>query len=281
MRVNVSAGALQKEVLTDAYLAVNRSRLRSYDQTSDAHRVMRCHRFLFRVPPTIVLQPAERDAGEGYAAISSSCRALVAAGFRVIVDASHNSLSDAARDTKRVKMLVVEPMSRDVLEGLGGDLGGLIDALRAARLDDVVDYGGIRELWRVAKYGDVAPVVESFVSEQLNKAIKIRDDAQTVAPGLKQLHTRFEAAEAVPRSELKTLGLIWPSPDKVPREVTRGGKQVLVPATQAMAVVLRYNLEQGAPSLDALKAMLSKDKVIWSAWTWLNFMCIVQHMCYT
>ena len=59
-----------------------------------------------------------------------------------------------------------------------------------------------------------------------------------------------------------------PSPDKVLRKVKRGGMQVLVPFTQAMpvAVVLRrrYNLEQKAPSLNALKAMLSKDKVDWS-----------------
>ena len=39
----------------------------------------------------------------------------------------------------------------------------------------------------------------------------------------------------------------------------RGGKAVLVPSTQAMAVVLRHGLSE-APSMDALKAMLLKYK---------------------
>ena len=54
------------------------------------------HRLTFCVPPTIILQAAERDVGKDYAEISSSCRALVGSGFRVIVDASHNLLSDTA-----------------------------------------------------------------------------------------------------------------------------------------------------------------------------------------
>ena len=260
--------------MTDAFLAVTNSTQRFLHPGPGAKRVMRFHRFLFRVPPTIVLQAAERDPGEGYAAISSACRALVGAGFRVIVDASHNSLSDTARDTKREIMLVVEPMSREVLEGLTGDLGVLIAALRAAGLDGVVwavvggnpaDYGGILQLWKIAKFSDITTVVESFVSDQLIKAIEARDTAQTAAPRLAKLYTRFQSADdAVLLSDLNTLGIPRPSPDKVLRKVKRGGEQVLVPATPAMAVVLRFNLEK-APSLDALKAMLSNDKVDCSA----------------
>ncbi len=58
----------------------------------------------------------------------------------------------------------------------------------------------------------------------------------------------------MPLSKLVELKLARPSPDKVLRKTVRHGKAVLVPATQAMAVVLRHNLED-EPSMDALKAM--------------------------
>ena len=61
----------------------------------------------FRVPPTIIPEAAERNAGRSYAEIDSSCRALVGYGFRVIVDASHNSLSESAVATIREKVLAV------------------------------------------------------------------------------------------------------------------------------------------------------------------------------
>ena len=259
--------------MTDAFLAVTNSTQRFLHPGPGAKRVMRFHRFLFRVPPTIVLQAAERDPGEGYAAISSACRALVGAGFRVIVDASHNSLSDTARDTKREIMLVVEPMSREVLEGLTGDLGVLIAALRAAGLDGVVwavvggnpaDYGGILQLWKIAKFSDITAVVESFVPKQLNKAIKARDAALKSDRRLAEIYGWFASTGSVPLAAVDKLDAVRPSPDKVLREVELGDEQVLVPATPAMAVVLRLNLEK-APSLDALKAMLSNDKVDCSA----------------
>jgi hypothetical protein len=59
----------------------------------------------------------------------------------------------------------------------------------------------------------------------------------------------------VPLSTLTELKLTRPSPDKVLRKAVRGRVTVLVPATAAMAVVLRHKLEKEAPSMDALKAM--------------------------
>ena len=107
VRVRVGAGALEEKTVTVSLLAVTRSSLRFIYPGPSATRVLWWHRFLFRVPPTIILQAAEREAGSDYAEISSSCRALVAYGFRVIVDASHNSLSEPAVATKREKVLTV------------------------------------------------------------------------------------------------------------------------------------------------------------------------------
>jgi len=269
VRVRVKAGASEGKIVADALRAVTRCHLLTLDQGPGAARVQWFHALLFRAPPTIVLQAAERDAGKDYAEISSSCRALVDFGFRVIVDASHNALSDSATLTEREQVLVVEPMPRELLENLKG-LGNLVGALREAGLLDVMwavvggnpaDYFNLDTAWVRSGRGDVAAVTELFVKEQLGKAIEARDAAVVAHEGFSPLYTLFASADAVPLSTLTDMKLMRPSPDKVLRKVWRDDMLVLVPATQAMAVVLRHKLETKAPSMDALKAMLSKGKM--------------------
>ena len=137
VRVRAVAGSSEKEIVKDGLVALTRSNLAFVNPGPAAARVLWWHALFFRMPPTIVLQAGERLPGEGYAAISGSCRALVEFGFRVIADASHNALSDSATATKREQVLVVEPMAREMLENLEG-LGDLIGALREAKLDGVM-----------------------------------------------------------------------------------------------------------------------------------------------
>ena len=101
-------------------------------------------------------------------------------------------------------------------------------------------------------------VVERFVLEQLGKAIKARDAALKMDRRLSQMYAWFASADAMPLAYADKLDAMRPSPDKVLREVMRGGKAVLVPFTQAIAVVLRHGQSE-APSMDALKAMLCDD----------------------
>ena len=263
------AGSSEKEIVKDALVALTRSNLAFVNPGPAAARVLWWHALLFRMPPTIVLQAGERLPGEGYAAISGSCRALVEFGFRVIVDASHNSLSDAATATKRELVLVVEPMAREMLENLEG-LGGVIGALREAKLDGVMwgvvggnpaDYFRLDDVWGESGRGDVSAVTAAFVSELLDKAIEVRGAAFVADERLSPLYARFASSDAVPLSTLTELKLIRPSPDKALRKAVRGRMTVLVPATAAMAVVLRHKLEKEAPSMDALKAMFPTGKV--------------------
>ena len=174
--------------------------------------------------------------------ISSSCRALVGHGFCVIVDASHNSLSESAVATKREKVLTVEPMPRELLEGLVG-LGDLIGALRAAELDDAVwavvsgqprgllqtrRLMGRRGAWRRDNCR-ITAVVVLFVSDLLRKAIEASDATITADDRPSPLFDLFTSTDAVPLSILAAMKLVRPSPDKV--------------------------LRKAMPSMDALKAM--------------------------
>ncbi len=200
-------------------LPLARSNLAFVNPGPAAARVLWWHALLFRMPPTIVLQAGERLPGEGYAAISGSCRALVECGFGVIVDASHNSLSDSATATKREQVLLVEPMARELLENFEG-LGDLIGALREAKLDGVewavvggnpADCFGLNTAWARSGRGDVAAVTAKFVSEQLRSAIEARDTLVVADERLSPLYALFVTADAVPLSVLVELKLVRPS----------------------------------------------------------------------
>ena len=266
--VRVGAGKSLDDILAATWRAVTRSQMSaSYDHTPSAQRVLFFHKLLFRVPVTVVLQAAERRNGQDYADIAAACRCIVAAGdVRVIVDSSPNSLDESARRTKRERMVQVEPMPRELVERLSG-MKALHAALAAAGLADVVwavlggypvDYMGLRRYWEESSYSkEIAPIVEAFVQAQLVAAISQRDEFLAADEHLKPLYEEFTAIDAVPAAKLVTMKLVRPSPDKVLRVLVRAGEPVLVPATPAMALVLRHKLAK-APPLAAIQVLVSR-----------------------
>ena len=266
VRVTVGAGKSLDEITAATWRAVTRSQLSaSYDHTPSAQRVLFFHRLFFRVPLTIVLQAAERQNGDNYAQIAAACRRIVAAGsVRLLVDASHNSLDESALRTMRERVLQVEPMSRELAERLSG-MGALHAALATAGLADVAwavlggypaAYEGLHTAWKESGcIMNMAPILEAFVQAQLLAAISQRDEHLAADKRLKPLYERFATIDAVPVGELVAMELVRPSPDKVLRALVRDSETVLVPATPAMALVLRQKLAK-APPLDALKAVV-------------------------
>jgi hypothetical protein len=264
VRVTVGAGKSLDDIIAATWRAVTRSQMSaSHDHKPSAQRVLFFHKLFFRSPVTVVLQAAERRSGQDYADISAACRCIVSAGdVRVLVDASHNSLDESARRTKRERVLQVEPMPRELVERLSG-MEGLHAALAAAGLADVVwavlggypaDYRGLYSVWNEFGFShEIAPIVEAFVQAQLVAAIIQRDDCLAADGRLQPLFERFATLDALPAVELVTMKLVRPSPDKVLRQLVRAGLPVLVPATPAMALVLRHQLAW-APPLGAVMA---------------------------
>jgi hypothetical protein len=56
----------------------------------------------------------------------------------------------------------------------------------------------------------------------------------------------------IPTSDLVSKNLMRPTPDKIFREVKKDRVPVLIPASNAIGIVLRYNLTK-EPSLDELE----------------------------
>ena len=271
VRVTVGAGKSLDDILAATWRAVTRSQMSaSFDHTPSAQRVLFFHKLFFREPVTVVLQAAERRSGQDYADISAACRCIASAGsVRVVVDASHNSLDESARRTMRERMVQVEPMPRELVERLSGmealhavlAVAGLADVAWAALGGYPAAYEGLYTAWKEASCSeDVAPIVEAFVQVQLVTAASQRDESLAADERLKPLYDEFAAIDAVPAAKLVQLKLVRPSPDKVLRVLVRAGISVLVPATPAMALVLRHNLS-GAPPLDAIKALVMRASV--------------------
>ena len=166
--VRVVAGTSDKEIMAEAFKAITRSNNSFLDLSASARRVLWWHHFLFRQPATLVLRAAEREPTQQHAGLASSARALTHDfGARVLIDASSNSLPDAATATKREVLLDVEPMRRELLEELA-ELAPLLEALKEAGLADVVwaclggnpaDYKSLLGAWERRPREEIETVV--------------------------------------------------------------------------------------------------------------------------
>jgi hypothetical protein len=256
VHVSVPAGESLSDIVKAVYMATTRTWTPyNFNLAPSAGRVLFFHRLLFRKPIVVVLHAAERRNGQQYADLPAACRQLVAFGYRVIVDASHGSLDPGTVATLREREFTVEPMSRSLVEQLTG-LGPLHAALAEAGLSDVVwevlggypaAYEQLNTAW--AEAGDhsspIKATAERFVALKLGDAIDLRDSAE---PVYRSLFERFRAVDAVPAAELNALGTSRHSPDQVLRKVRGpGSTHVLVPASPAMAVVLRHGLARVPP----------------------------------
>ena len=256
--------------MADAVKAITRSNISFLDHSASAKRVLWWHHFLVRQPATVVLRAAERKPTQQYADLDSSARTLTNDfGARVLIDASNNSLPDAATATKREDVLEVEPMRRELLQELP-HLQLLHEALKSANLADVVwmcvggnpaDYKNLVTKW-TRRPSETEQVVSLFVQNLIGTAasavsVSIAADSQK-----RGLYLLFRDSGEVLESVLEEMNLVRSTPDKVLRAVRMrasagsrgGGQRVLIPADAATAVVLRHGISM-VPSLEELKAM--------------------------
>jgi len=269
--VRVAAGASEKEILANAFKAITRSNISFLDHSASARRVLWWHHFFFRQPATVVLRAAEREPTQQFADLGSSARALTHDyGARVLIDASNNSLPDAAFATKREKMLELEPMRRELLQELP-ELQLLHEAPKSANLADVVwmcvggnpaDYKGLLGAWEDQQRQNIEQVVALFVQNLVGKAIDNVSSAVASSKHLQGLFDKFRESSEVPSTILKDMEIVRPSPDKVLRAVklrafagSRGsGQRIFIPADAATVVVLRHGISV-VPSIEELKAL--------------------------
>lgn len=139
---------------------------------------------------------------------------------------------------------------------------GLEDTLFAVLGGVPADY---EKLWRPTKIAlqagrDAREVIGTHVCAVTATAIKtINDSCGNDDRATAKLMKLFHETSIFTKSTLVTNQLQRPTPDTVFCEVERDGVFVLIPASNAIGIVLRHNLT-GEPSLTELEKLL-KNKV--------------------
>jgi hypothetical protein len=129
--------------------------------------------------------------------------------------------------------------------------------------------GGIpsryEELWRNSKIDlqaglDAREVIGTHLCAAISAAIKlVEDSCGNDGPAIEKLMNLFQETSIFTKSILVTNHLQRPTPDKVFREVKLGRVFVLIPASNAIGIVLRHKITE-EPSLNELEKLL-KNKL--------------------
>ncbi len=188
--------------------------------------------------PTVVLQVRERSDTKPYAHVLGTARYLAGLGMAVIVDAADNSLNPADLGKARQDMLEVEALTIEDMEKI---YEPLFDVLRK---EDLVDgvwavLGGVPvsfdALQRKLAENIGSPVrqtVKQFLGRTLTNAASKINDGVKANPELKGVLEQLKVAAAVPDTLTQ--------PSKVLRRATISDKELLVPASPAIAFVIRH-----------------------------------------
>jgi len=224
--------------------------------------------FTFKRSPIVVISAAERRVGQEYAGLAAAVRTLVDDfKLRVVVDGSPNSLDESLLRTTRQRVFDIKPMTKEMVWQIG-QLQDLFRYAKEAGLEDTVFavLGGIpsryEELWDNSKIDlqagrDGREVIGSHLCAAVFAAIKLVNDS-SVKNNMEKIMKLLDNNTNSIRSRLLTQNkLERPTPDKVFREVKQNRISVLIPASNAIGIVLRHNLSE-EPSLDELEELIKR-----------------------
>ena len=242
------------------------TRIEIWSPFNSARRVIFWHRCFTGRSPVIVINATERGVGQQYAGLTSAVRTLVDKyNLRVVVDGSPNSLDETLLQTKREIVFDIKPMMKDMIWQLE-QFQELFEYVKKADLDSVVfavlggnpaDY---EELWENTKTRlqigqDPRQIIGDYLRDQIYAAANLVRKAKDNIADMKKIITLFDKSkESIICNTLTEKDLKRPTPDKIFREVEQQGVAVLIPASNAIGIVLQYNLKK-KPTLNELEEM--------------------------
>jgi hypothetical protein len=237
-----------------------------------APRVIFWHRlFTLGRSPIVVINAAERKVGQDYAGLTGAVRSLVDDyKLRVVVDGSPNSLDETLLRTTRQRVFDIKPMMKEMIWQLQ-QIQDLFKYIKDAGLEDTVFavLGGVpsryEELWDNSKIDlqagrDAREVIGTHLCAAISTAINLVQKSKLESIDMKEIIKLFSAEKmSILCDTLLDKNLKRPTPDKVFREVKQGRVFVLIPASNAIGLVLRHNITE-EPFLTELEKLL-KNKV--------------------
>jgi hypothetical protein len=225
--------------------------------------------FSFGNAPTIIINASERKIGQESASLTGAVRTLVDDyKLRVIIDGSPNSLDESLLNTKRASVLDIKPMTKDMIWSLPQLQEFLSIVNKADNLGDIVwaVLGGIpadyEKVWRdferlrLSKDSiDAKQLIGELLCDEISSAIKIVEDSKTKF-NMKEIIKLFDKEQnAIIKRQLTDKDLTRPTPDKVFHEIKKDKIFMLVPASNAIGIVLHHNLST-EPTIDTLEKLV-------------------------
>jgi len=267
IHVDAAPGHSKDDIVANTQNALTRPPFKMRPMTSTS-QVLFWYRLVTRgESPIVVISATEREPGQGYAGLTGAVRTLVEKlKLRVVVDGSPNSISQSVLQTTREEVIEIKPMDREMIWRLD-QLQDLFKCVKEAGLDDVVYavLGGIpsryenlgRQLDARFEAGqDPREFIGTYLCAQISDAIKIVKDSKTKTNDMDEIIKLFDKDKnCILAHTLTDNKLERPTPDKVFREVKRDGVFVLIPASNAIGIVLRHGVAK-EPSLDELEELV-------------------------
>jgi hypothetical protein len=251
VEVEVHPGMIADTLIDKVHRAVGGFRVFG-SSDGDAKRVLFFFKLFGGVRPTVLFRVRERSAGNTFAQITAATRTLVGQGYRIVIDASPNSVEPEAMATRRQLLLEMDEMSREVVMR-APEFKAMFERLAKVGLDELVwqTLGGVASsMVRLAtkmsdaKDESIKRIVETTVRHELEKSVDlVRKCSADVEAKLLPL---FIDNEYVSKSVVKELGIVLAAPETGPDKVLRNvtSKDAFVPASPEMGFVLRHRLYQ-------------------------------------
>jgi len=262
VKMEVYAGATASSIVNAVLDEVSGIPYSFVNKSPSTHRVARWHARFFRIPITVVLQAAEVQKDKTYAELVPAARRLTNLGLKVVIDASDNSINPAGKLSLRENIVAMEPMSRSQIESID-ELTDVIKALENEKLLDVVwnccggvpqhYFNGIKIVWDDRPGQNIRTIALGYCMQEIDNAIVTYTDFLLTYPEQGKLLSEFRNHQQIHIHDIKDKQYPnIPTPNKVFRKIRTESKQtIIVPASNAMALVLKYQWKK-TPSEDEL-----------------------------
>ena len=219
--------------------------------------------------PIVVINATERKIEEDYAGLTGAVRTLVDKyKLRVVLDGSPNSLDESLLRTTRQRVVDIKPMTKEMIWQIG-QLQELFKYTKEASLEDTVFavLGGVpadyEELWDNVKIDlhagrDPREVIGTRLCAVVFAAMNlVNESCGNDSPVTAQLMKLFQETSIFTKATLVTNKIQRPSPDKVFRQVEQDGVLVLIPASNAIGIVLQHSIIK-KPYLPELEGLIKR-----------------------
>ena len=271
--MRASCGASLNDIITNVIKEIRKRTTYSIgDSVPSAIRAIAWYRFLFRRSPIVVIEASEWLPGRSPANLIGAARELIEEyGLRVLVDAQNN-FDDCIIDSSRERLIYIEPLSKEQIFSIP-DFANISSSPSTASLFDMAfevlggnpqKFIALRNFIEMKIWDETYSAnnhnqyISEFLTDEIYNAISAIHSMRALNPDMLEIIELVrQGGNVIPIHDILDKNLKWIYPDRVLRQVKKNGMYVLVPASNALDIVIRHRLWR-APSIEELKQLINQ-----------------------